>query len=97
MAASKDMDEARHSLFPILPEDSTTAGTYLARLSKGLNGPYEWLTPEGARWLEKELRHARSLVKRLLEPAEIAGDIDLVAEGQHWISHLDKGPPSSSG
>jgi hypothetical protein len=54
----------------------------------------EYVTPESARWLVQELRHARGLVQRLLDPAEITGDEDLVAEAQHWISHIDKGPPT---
>lgn len=93
-AGIRELDEARLSALAPPAEDSIPAGAYLARLSKGLQGPYEWLTPEGARWIEKELRHARGLVKRLLAPAEITGDADLVAEAQHWISHIDKGPPS---
>lgn len=75
------------------PDDATPPeGTYLDRLHQDLTSRIGFLSPDGARYLVQHLLEARSLIHRLLNPAEITGDADLVTEAQAFIARLDAPP-----
>ena len=80
------------------PADLTPPeGIYLADLRTGLDMPRAMLTPDTIRWTLDMLMEARSLVRRLLQAAEITGDVEVIARAQRWLEMATLGPSDPRG
>lgn len=79
------------------PDETPPDGLYLDRLQAALGTEYEWITPALSRWLVAHTRKLRSMVRKLLGPAEIAGDAQIVAEAQALLDEVNKGPSLEHG
>lgn len=80
------------------PSDHTPPdGLYLEQLDKALGSEYEWTTPALSRWLVSKIRKARSMVRRLLGPAEITAEAELIEEAKLLLEEIDKGPTIEQG
>lgn len=80
------------------PADQTPPdGLYLERLHAALGTEYEWITPALSRWLVGHMRSMRSMIRRLLGPAEITGEAELLAQAHALLDDVNRGPDIEHG